>query len=290
MVFCGLRQLDAAKPGPNPHVSRGDGAGTYILRRRCTGVPGKGLTSMAFRIGEHVRVNTDPAWFGQVVEIPTPGMYRVRLGGTDTSHDVPESNLGPIIEGRVVVAPKRFASLESWAGYLNTNVGNGNWYIAGGCAAWLHIDAYADKDANDYAAFSAQIFPGDIEGGGLEDRVEALHALHGKMVVSVSGHSLNANLDPLTSEQLAIQKDLCEQFALPSTSILVYSKKNLIAAYGRAANTAKEEKRQLRVAIMRLMDGNQRITATSVKAKQQTARPNFAQQLLAGVKLKPPKQ
>jgi len=80
---------------------------------------------MAFKLEEHVRVNSDPAWFGQVKEIPAPGMYRVRMGGTDTWHDVPESDLSPILDGRRVVGPKQFTSLASCAQHMNTHVGAG---------------------------------------------------------------------------------------------------------------------------------------------------------------------
>jgi hypothetical protein len=164
-----------------------------------------------------------------------------------------------------------FETLDFFARCMNTHVGEGKWYIAGGCAAWLHIDNYADKEAADYSAFSLQIAPSDIEGGASEEGARVLHGRYGEMKVRMNGRVLAVSLNPKPNEQLEIQTALC-----------VISPKNLIAAYNTAGNPDKREKRQLRVAIMTLMLEGKRITKGSVESKLQTAKPSIGQSILAG--------
>ena len=176
-----------------------------------------------------------------------------------------------------------FETLDSFIQAVNITAGEDKWYIAGGCAAWLQIDAYANKETKDYAAFNVQIAPGDIEGGVSEAGATALHERYGEMKVRVNERVLDVSLYAKPAEQLQAQVDLCVHFLLNTNPILLISPRNLITAYSTSSNPDKQEKRQLRVAIMTLMTRYQRITKESVGDVLNSAKPSIGQSLSVGL-------
>lgn len=72
---------------------------------------------MRYKAGEHVRVNDNPPWFGQVIKLLPSGRYLVRIGGTETTKEIDEPHLSSIIPNRTV-APTVFPPVAYLEGMI----------------------------------------------------------------------------------------------------------------------------------------------------------------------------
>jgi hypothetical protein len=136
---------------------------------------------------------------------------------------------------------------------------NADWYVAGGFAAFLHIEAYANKDDAYYAGVRDTIFPGDLEGGIAAAGLARLRNSWGDTELSLryEGRELSLDLQPLEPSQMPDPGLLCTVGALE-----VFTVDGLITAYMRAGNPAKLAKRQLRLGMLRAIKAGRRIDAT----------------------------
>lgn len=156
--------------------------------------------------------------------------------------------------------------------------GEYHWCIAGGGAAWWHITHHMHHwhGAHDWAYFESieqQIFPHDIEGQSLTGLVTTFPGKYGLMDVTLS--ELNAT-------EFDRVMDICDRV----DGILVYSPAAIIQRYSTVGNMDKQAKRDLRVALLRLVAAGQPITPQGVEANKPRA-PNLVLQLgLGASKLK----
>jgi hypothetical protein len=157
--------------------------------------------------------------------------------------------------------------------------GEYNWCIAGGGAAWWHIDHHMHTwhGAHDWAYFETiqeEIFPHDIEGQSMKEVVTRFPGKYGMIDLSLS---------ELKKEQFDDVRLVCDQV----DGILVYSPAAIIKRYSTVGNMEKQAKRDLRVALLKLVAARQPITQQGVTNNKPTA-PNLVLQLAFGAsKLRP---
>ena len=150
------------------------------------------------------------------------------------------------------------------------------WCMAGGGAAWWHIENHMTfwHGAHDWEYFESvreQIFPHDIEGAALTKVVSTFVGKYGVMDVSLS---------QLSDEEFTCQvKTLCVEL----DGIYVYTPEALIIRYRVAGEASKKAKRDLRVAMLTLVMKEQPITPQGVETyKPRTMA--FGGQLALGMK------
>lgn len=154
--------------------------------------------------------------------------------------------------------------------------GEFRWYMAGGGAAYWHIDNHMTfwHGAHDWQYFESvreQIFPHDIEGAALTEVRSTFVGKYGVMDVSLSQQS---------DEDFAFQVNT---FCMELDGIYVYTPEALINRYKVAGDASKKAKRDLRVAMLTLVIKKQPITLKGVEAyKPQTMA--FGGQLALGLK------
>jgi hypothetical protein len=150
---------------------------------------------------------------------------------------------------------------------MNAIAGKNNWYIAGGCAAWLHIESYPNKDAAHYAAVRSHIVPGDVEIGMLNESARKVAVKFGtKMYVTIENQLKDVDVQEQSPEILAAHRSCCVTFMIENEPILIYSRQNIISAYTMGGgDESKAEKRKLRVSILTMMNQGVQI-APSVSA------------------------
>jgi len=153
----------------------------------------------------------------------------------------------------------RFNNLHFWISSVNHLVGQGNWYIAGGFAAHMRIEA-ASKDADYYATVSESIFPSDIEIGVLKDGAALLEQRYHEMLVVVGGRAIKVDLQ---AQELGTLATHIERSSMLS-EVFVYTPSNLIKAYQSASDPAKAAKRKTRVAMLQLIQAGKTIDKAGV--------------------------
>lgn len=164
------------------------------------------------------------------------------------------------------VRKTRFGSLSFWATCMNTHVGTTGWYIAGGMAAFLRIEGYADKDADYYSTVRDTIAPADIEIGVLDTKVKLLADRYGAMTVLHDGVELHIDVQPQPAEHLALQIMKCSTL----DEMNVYSASNLVSAYAMSSNPLKADKRKLRVGMLKLLGADRTINQQNMQSQPQT--------------------
>lgn len=169
----------------------------------------------------------------------------------------------------------RFGSLGFWATCMNTHAGATGWYIAGGMAAFLRIDGYANKDAEYYAGVRDSIAPADIEIGVLDTKAEILRERYGQMTLLHDGVELHVDMQPQPAEHLALQVQKCSTVS----EMNVYTVGSLVMAYGMSSNPLKADKRKLRVAMLKLLSTGRPINLLNVQA--QSSAPTLGSQIAA---------
>ena len=158
-----------------------------------------------------------------------------------------------------------FSSFDAWRDFVNKTIGKNYWYIAGGCAAWLHIDNYNNKDNAYLLTVDDLLKPGDIEVVVQYDNpyTDANgKKVPGEMEVCIGGRYILVDVQP----KIEIITDLLRCTELNDT--LIFSVAGLITSNSRAGNVLKEAKRKLRFAILTLISKNERIDAASVNEKK----------------------
>ncbi len=173
---------------------------------------------------------------------------------------------------------KHFNSFEAWSKYMNESA-RGKWYIAGGCAAWLHIENYPNKDIRYYQTVRNKISPGDIEISIHKDfagRILESVRLHGGMSVSVAGKTIHVDIQ---TEGATFESALLRCTELHGAKI--HSIPMLKISYSRAGAAQKAEKRELRLAMLKLISERKRIDKAGVDEKKSA--PRLANQLFAAV-------
>lgn len=158
-------------------------------------------------------------------------------------------------------------------------VGEYNWYIAGGGAAYWHIENYAEYESRDlhdmnyYESIHQLIFPSDIEGYAV-NKVE--FDFEGKYGV------IPVRLNELPKEKFELS------ILDPLKGIYVLTKDAIISRYQTAQDKNKLEKRNTRVALLKIIQ--QKIGITEENVKRNMPSVNLAGQIAQGIKLKSIKQ
>lgn len=155
--------------------------------------------------------------------------------------------------------------------------GEYGWYVAGGGAAWWHIVNHMMfwHGAHDWTYFNSiqeQIFPHDIEGSALVEVNEKFMGKYGVMDVQL------AKLDKARFDELV------EQLCVRVDGINVLKPEAIIRRYQTTGDASKKAKRDLRVALLKLVCSGQPITEKGVEDNKPKGLGFLA--ALGGVKLK----
>ena len=157
--------------------------------------------------------------------------------------------------------------------------GEFKWYMAGGGAAWWHIIGHMTfwHGAHDWQYFESvqkQIFPHDIEGNSVVGVVTTFPGKSGCMDVS---------LTKMKQQQF---DEIVETHCVKVDGILVYKPESIIRRYKTASDPSKKAKRDLRSAMLALVDAGQPITQEGVERNMPRAPNLMAQFALGRSKLK----
>lgn len=155
------------------------------------------------------------------------------------------------------------------------------WYMAGGGAAWWHIDNhmhtfYGAHDWNYFESVKEIIFPGDVEGNALK-QVDCKFASKQGMI--------DVRLSEMTK---AMFDEKVEQLCVKVEGIWVVSPLTIIKLYGFSGDPDKQEKRDIRSGMLQLVLKGLPITQQNVENNKPRGGG-----ILAGIgalKLRPPKK
>lgn len=155
--------------------------------------------------------------------------------------------------------------------------GEHNWYIAGGAAAYWHIANYEENGPRHlhqpgyFDSVMQQIFPGDVEGYTRDHEVSL--NLDGKFgLLRVELHAANGQFD--TS-----QCDLID-------GIYVLNTTRLIDLYQKSSDLTKVAKRNMRIAMLRIINAGIGLSAANVLTHTPGQGPNLGNQIKLGFTLK----
>lgn len=159
---------------------------------------------------------------------------------------------------------------------IDALAGEYKWYLAGGAAAYWHIAHYVDTgpthlhDFDYWESTWESIFPGDVEGNALDKKVDFI---------------LEGKLGPM---QVTLQQADAKTFDVTTCDrvdgIYVLNRQRIIDLYARAGG--KVEKRNRRIAMLKIIEGGVGITGANVMQYTPEARPNLGNQIKLGFKLK----
>lgn len=158
-------------------------------------------------------------------------------------------------------------------------VGEYNWYIVGGGAAYWHIENYAQfgpRDLHDmdyYESIHKLIFPSDIEGNAVKT-VDFFFEGQYKVI-------------PVTLQEMS--KEEFELSRLDKLDGMYVLKKDAIIKQYEIGGSVPEklEKRKTRIALLKIIQQNLAITKANVEANKPPL--TMAEQIAEGIKLKPTK-
>ena len=169
----------------------------------------------------------------------------------------------------------RFNSFDFFSSCMKQHAPQ-KWYIAGGCAAWLHIEKYTNKDNAYLTSIKDKVNPGDVEIGLEKAAAATIKERYGeKMQVNVTGTFIH--IDVQIEEPPTFNASLTRCVKIDGAH--VFSVPSLITAYERAGDPGKAEKRKLRLAMLKLIKDNKRIDKDSVEAL--ASKPTMFQELLS---------
>ena len=158
---------------------------------------------------------------------------------------------------------------------VDAAVGEYNWFIAGGAAAYWHIENYAQNgprqlhDVSYYDSIHQLIFPGDIEGNAIK-----------KVEIDFAG-----KYGIIHVELQEMAKDRFDESKLDKIDgIYVFNKDSIISRY--QTTQGKPEKRNTRIALLRIIQQGIGITDTNVRGNTPRGL-NIGMQIGQGFKLKP---
>lgn len=168
---------------------------------------------------------------------------------------------------------------------VDAKVGEYNWYIAGGAAAYWHIDNYAKSESRDrhddlnyYESIRKLIFPSDVEGNAISEVELDLDGKYGLLKVrlqEMNGNQLN---------EMKQQQDL-----VVIDGILVLNIEKIIDIYRRSSDQNKVEKRNTRIALLKIVKNKEDITQDNVQ-KNMSSGDNLGAEILKGIQLKSTKK
>ena len=161
---------------------------------------------------------------------------------------------------------------------IDAQVGEYNWFIAGGAAAYWHIEHYAQfgprhlHDMAYYDSIHSLIFPTDFEGNAVK-KVEFM---------------FDGQYGPVKVELQEMSKDMFEPDRLVQVDgINVYDIDSIIVRYRTAQG--KLEKRNTRIALLQIIKQGIGINEANVRGNMPRGDVNLGGQIAAGFKLRPTK-
>ena len=171
-----------------------------------------------------------------------------------------------------------FASYGAWRATMNI-VAQGQWYIAGGFAAWLHITGYGNADTVYLNTRLSEIAPGDIEIAVLTGVDELLTKKFGRMAVTLGSDKLDVSIFPLDQEKF--QQAMALHCQTLDTAALM-TPKAIAQQYQFGGNEDKLQKRKLRITMLDLITAGGRLDRDTIAGAK--PKMTLAEQLRARAK------
>jgi len=148
---------------------------------------------------------------------------------------------------------------------FNDEVGAHNWYIAGGAAAFWHIEKHARSvgaqhmnDLEYYESIRKLIYPGDVEGNAVKEvNIENFRNDYGD-VIDVGLREMDKKTFDEKKEAMCVEVD----------GVLVVNIDSIIKLYGTTTDKSKIDKRNTRIALLKIVKKGLGITKQNVEGNK----------------------